>query len=205
MTPLFSSPSGGTDMSELSDFDAPAVRKPPPEPPKTEGIQPMPEATKPVVGQSPRAIVFAETDMGRIATGLNVFIHDFLPKLSKEQLHKVVSALPAGTLEDTGQGYGANFSLADEIGLQIVAVQNLRQYVFPNGHLRESCNIREAKEVLTTCNVMIKTMIDNHDRIMSMERMRAVEAATVDTLVELDDDLKEQFLERLRARLEGLT
>jgi hypothetical protein len=205
MTPLFSSPSGGTDMSELSDYDAPAVRKPPPEPPKTEGIQPMPEATKPVVGQSPRAIVFAETDMGRIATGLNVFIHDFLPKLSKEQLHKVVSALPAGTLEDTGQGYGANFSLADEIGLQIVAVQNLRQYVFPNGHLRESCNIREAKEVLTTCNVMIKTMIDNHDRIMSMERMRAVEAATVDTLVELDDDLKEQFLERLRARLEGLT
>jgi hypothetical protein len=205
MTPLFSSPSGGTDMSELSDFDAPAVRKPPPEPPKTEGIQPMPEATKPVVGQSPRAIVFAETDMGRIATGLNVFIHDFLPKLSKEQMHKLVSALPAGTLEVTGQGYGADFSLADEIGLQIVAVQNLRQHVFPNGHLRESCNIREAKEVLTTCNVMIKTMIDNHDRIMSMERMRAVEAATVDTLVEIDDDLKEQFLERLRARLEGLT
>lgn len=188
-------------MAELHDFDAPAVLKKPPEP-KTEGIQPLPPAIEPVVGISPRSMVFAETDMGRVDHGLQVFIHDFMPKLNKEQLHKLLSALPAGTLEVTGQGYGADFSLADEIGLQIVAVQNLRQHVFPNGHLRESCNIREAKEVLTTCNVMIKTMIDNHDRIMSMERMRAVEAATIDTLVELDDSLKEQFLERLRVRLE---
>ena len=194
-------------MTQLSDFDAPAVLKPPPEPPKTEGLQPMPAAveTHPIVGVSPRSAMFAETDMGRAATGLHVFIHDFLPKLSKEQLHQLVSALPAGTLETTGQGYGADFSLADEIGLQIVAVQNLRQHVFPNGHLREGCNIREAKEVLTTCNVMCKTLMDNHERIMSMERMRAVEAATVDILIELDDGLKERFLERLRARLEGLS
>jgi hypothetical protein len=192
-------------MTELSDFDAPAVLKAPPEPPKTEGLQPMPSATAPIVGVSPRSTVFAETDMGRTATGLQVFIHDFLPRLSPEQLHRLVSALPAGALAVTGQGYGADFSLADEIGLQIVAVQNLRQYVFPNGHLREDCSIREAKEVLTTCNVMIKTMMDNHDRIMSMERMRAVEAATVDILIEIEDGLKEQFLERLRARLEGLS
>lgn len=193
-------------MSELSDFDAPAVLKKPPEPPKTEGLQPMPEVvTRPIVGDSPRAAMFAETDLGRCATGLRVFIHDFLPKLSKDQLHQLVSALPAGTLAVTGQGYGADFSLADEIGLQIVAVQNLRQHVFPNGHLREGCNIREAKEVLTTCNVMCKTLMDNHERIMSMERMRAVEAATVDILVEIEDGLKEQFLERLRVRLEGLS
>jgi hypothetical protein len=195
-------------MSELSDFDAPAVLKAPPEPPKAEGLQPMPDALDardgPLVGISPRSAMFAETDMGRTATGLSVFIHDFLPRLNKEQLHKLVSALPAGTLEVTGQGYGADFSLADEMGLQIVAVQNLRQHVFPNGHLREGCNVREAKEVLTTCNIMIKTLMDNHARIMSMERMRAVEAATVDILVELKDELKEQFLERLRVRLEGL-
>lgn len=196
-------------MSELSDFDAPAVLKAPPEPPKAEGLQPMPDALDaldgPIVGISPRSAMFAETDMGRTATGLSVFIHDFLPRLSKEQLHKLVSALPAGTLAVTGQGYGADFSLADEIGLQIVAVQNLRQHVFPNGHLREGCNIREAKEVLTTCNVMCKTLMDNHERIMSMERMRAVESATVDILVEIDDGLKERFLERLRVRLETLS
>jgi len=192
--------------SDLSDFDAPAVLKPPPEPPKSEGLQPMPDVLEgPIVGISPRSANFGETDMGRTATGLHVFIHDFLPRLSKEQLHKLVSALPAGTLEVTGQGYGADFSLADEIGLQIVAVQNLRQHVFPNGHLREGCNIREAKEVLTTCNVMCKTLMDNHERIMSMERMRAVESATVDILVEIDDGLKERFLERLRVRLETLS
>lgn len=192
--------------SDLLDFDAPAVLKAPPEPPKSEGLQPMPEIeTAPIVGISPRSAMFGETDMGRTATGLQVFIHDFLPRLSKEQLHKLVSSLPAGTLAVTGQGYGADFSLADEIGLQIVAVQNLRQHVFPNGHLREGCNIREAKEVLTTCNVMCKTLMDNHERIMSMERMRAVESATVDILVEIDDTLKEKFLERLRVRLETLS
>lgn len=191
-------------MNDYSAFDAPATPQPRPQL-KTEGLQPLPPAEKPITGESPRNTVFAETDMGRAANGLNVFIHDFLPKLSKEQLHRLVSSLPAGSLETTGQGYGADFSLADEIGLQIVAVQNLRQHVFPNGHLREGCNIREAKEVLTTCNVMCKTLMDNHERIMSMERMRAVEAATVDILMDLGDDLKELFLERLRARLEGLS
>lgn len=193
-------------MNDYSGFDAPAVIRPKPAPVemKTEGIQPMPPASQPVLGESPRTAVFAETDMGRVDQGLQVFIHDFLPKLSADQLHRLISALPAGSLTTTGQGYGADFSLADEIGLQIVAVQNLRQHVFPNGHLRDGCNIREAKEVLTTCNVMCKTLMDNHERIMSMERMRAVEAATVDILFELEDSLKEQFLERLRARLEGL-
>lgn len=190
--------------TNFSDFDAPAVPKPAPPPPKTEGLQPLPPASDTPNGINELAMVFAETDMGRTSTGLNTFIRDFLPKLSKDQLHRLISALPAGTLEVTGQGYGADFSLADEIGLQIVAVQNLRQHVFPNGHLREGCNIREAKEVLTTCNVMIKTLMDNHDRIMSMERMRAVEAATVDVLIEVNDALKEHFLERLRIRLEQI-
>lgn len=187
--------------TDFSAFDAPAQRKPAPEVLKSEGLKPLPATEDAPVERGP---VFAETDMGRVATGLNAFLHDFLPKLSTEQLHRLVSALPAGSLEVTGQGYGADFSLADEIGLQIVAVQNLRQHVFPHGHLREGCNIREAKEVLTTCNVMIKTLMDNHDRIMNMERMRAVEAATVDVLVDLDPTIKETFLERLRVRLETM-
>jgi hypothetical protein len=187
-------------MTDFADFDVPAEPKAPPAPLKIEGVQPLPAAAD---SQAEHGLVFAETDMGRVATGLNAFIHDFLPKLSKEQMHRLISALPAGVLEVQGQGYGADFSLADEIGLQIVAVQNLRQYVFPNGHLRDGCNIREAKEVLTTCNAMVRTLMDNHDRIMNMERMRAVEAATVDVLIELDDALKEKFLERLRARLES--
>lgn len=189
--------------TDFSDFDVPAEVKPTPPPAiKHEGLQPLPA---PVEDGPERSVVFAETDMGRTASALNSFIHDFMPRLSPTQLHSLVSSLPAGMLATTGQGYGADFSLADEIGLQIVAVQNLRQHVFPNGHLREGCNIREAKEVLTTCNVMIKTLMDNHARIMNMERMRAVEAATIEILVELDDSLKEQFLERLKARLELLS
>ena len=175
-----------------SDFDAPAQPKGKPE---VEVVQ---------VTTMPRNAVFGETEMGRIALGLNSFIQEVLPRLSEEQLHRLVSALPAGVLEHSAQDYGADFSLAAEIGLQIVAVQNLRQHVFPNGHLREGCNIREAKEVLTTCNVMIKTLMDNHDRVMNMERMRAVEAATVDVLIDLDPTLKEAFLERMQSRLEAL-
>ena len=113
-------------------------------------------------------------------------------------------AQAAGTVKPDGTVV-APVSAFENRRSQIVAVQNLRQHVFPNGHLREGCNIREAKEVLTTCNVMCKTLMDNHERIMSMERMRAVEAATVDILIEIEDGLKEQFLERLRVRLEGLS
>lgn len=142
-----------------------------------------------------------------IQTALARFIKDTLPHLDAEQQRLLASKLPADLfLHNTGQNstYDANFSVADELTLQIQAVQALRQHVFPGGRLKPDASIREAKEVVTTCNQMIKTLMDSHQRVMNMERFRAVEQATLDVLGELGDDLKEQFLARLEIKLEEI-
>ena len=48
---------------------------------------------------------------------------------------------------------------------------------------------------------MIRTLMDSHERIMNLERMRAIEAATLEALAEVSDDMKEQFLVRLEKKL----
>lgn len=137
---------------------------------------------------------------------VGVFIRDIIPKLTAEQCLQVLDALPRELTQpkEDGPEYSADFSIAEEISLQLAAVQAMRSHIFPDGRMRSDTNIREAKDVLTTCNQMIKTLMESHGRIMNMERMRAVESATVEVLIELGDDLKEKFLTLLAARLESV-
>lgn len=148
------------------------------------------------------ATMAAEAVMIGIQTALDRFMKETLPHLSRSQQEILAQRLPGDLfLLDGEQTYDANFSVADELSLQIQAVQALRQHVFPGGRLKQDASIREAKEVITTCNQMIKTLMDSHERIMNMERMRAIESATVDVLSEMSEKDKEMFLERLELKL----
>lgn len=178
----------------LQDFDVA------PDPPKAP--EPLPE--QPVMIAGHRA-THDEVQMLKVEHALQTFVNDYIPLLNDDQMHVLISALPARAAEGAGGGYDASFSLANEISMQIQAVNGLRDYMFPNGKLRDKATTREAKEVLTTVGVMIKTLMENHEKVMNMERMRSVEAATIEVLQEMGDAQKEKFLVALQRRLEGIS
>lgn len=156
----------------------------------------------PEVDGAAAAMMASEAIVIGIQTALDRFMKETLPHLSRSQQEILAQRLPSDLFTSDGeQVYDANFSVADELSLQIQAVQALRQHVFPGGRLKHGASIREAKEVVTTCNQMIKTLMDSHERIMNMERMRAIEAATVDVLGEMNEKAKEMFLQRLELKL----
>lgn len=121
--------------------------------------------------------------------------------------------------------YDETFSMADEVKEVMAAVRLLRKSIYAVGgrKLREGVTISEAKDVISMSNTMINTLMKSHEKIMNMERYRAVEQATVDVLRELDGDRKlvaalekfheggckgdgplvENFITALELRLEG--
>jgi hypothetical protein len=175
-------------MSDLSDFDV--------------------MATAPGSGLTahPDTIVAAETSAIALNTALDRFIKGCIPHLDPTQLRRLADNIPRSLLgiDAPSQAFDQNFSIADELTSQIQAVQALRQHVFPGGHFKIDGSVKEAKEVLTTCNQMTKTLIDAHERVMNMERFRAVEGATLDVLADMNDELKNTFLQRLALKLEDL-
>jgi hypothetical protein len=157
---------------------------------------------------SAAAATAAETASVAQQVAVNEFMRKWVKNLTREQAQRLFDAIPHDLLTEEqidGAGntsdYGADFSLADEIGLQITAVKALRQSVFPGGRLKSDATTRDAKEVLTTCNQMIKTLMDSHGKIMNMERFRAVESATLDVLADIEPELKERFLVQLESKL----
>lgn len=175
---------------DYSAFDALANHEAP-------EIEELPDVKEVLSGAAREALML------KVAAALNTFITDYLPKLSKDEIIRLRDALPPWAFMKSAdvQQYGADFSMEKEIGLQISAVQALREHVFPNGIMRHDANVREAKDVLATCNQMVKTMMDSHEKIQNMERMRAVETATVDAMLELSEEQRKRFLELLEIRL----
>jgi len=88
--------------------------------------------------------------------------------------------------------YDETFSMAEEVHEVMKAVKLLRKSIMaPGGKaLKKDITTTEAKDVISMSNTMINTLMKSHEKIMNMERYRAVEQATVDVLRELDGDEK---------------
>ena len=88
--------------------------------------------------------------------------------------------------------YDETFSMAEEVHEVMKAVKLLRKSILaPGGKaLKTGITTTEAKDVISMSNTMINTLMKSHEKIMNMERYRAVEQATVDVLRELDGDEK---------------
>ncbi|MCB0386764.1 MAG: hypothetical protein KDD43_15325 [Bdellovibrionales bacterium] len=112
-------------------------------------------------------------------------------ELSQGQVTRILSILSEKSWLDevTSVDYGADFDLNQEIGQMIGAVRALRARVFVNGKLAEGISVKEAKEVINMANPMINTLMKNQKELMSMDRHRAIEQATVDCLKELAADI----------------
>ena len=121
--------------------------------------------------------------------------------------------------------YDESFDLSKEISEVLKSVRLLRKSILsPSGKsLKSGVTVGEAKDVISMSNSMINTLVKTHEKVVNMERYRAVEQATVDILRELDSDrefmrelnehieaggsgegpLVRKFIEALEVRLEG--
>lgn len=97
--------------------------------------------------------------------------------------------------------YGASFDIKEEVQMQIMAVRAMRNAVMPNGRVRPGLASREMKEVVTASSTLLNTLMKTHDKIMSLERQRAIEEAVTTSIQTLPEEQKKQFLATLAENL----
>ncbi len=137
------------------------------------------------------------------------FLENVLPVMNPDQLTELAEELMSlGVIKesDDGEGveYDAKFDLTEEIGMQLKMVHALRRKVMVNGTIRSGVSAREVKEVVSTTSTMLNTLMKNHEKMMSMDRQRAVESSTISVLRELGNDgLVDKFFEKMGEALEG--
>lgn len=107
-------------------------------------------------------------------------------------------------MQATATNYGAEFDLAEEVEQQIKAVRAIRANVFDsNGNLRSSVSSREAKEIISTGSTMLGTLMKYHEKVMNMERLRKLEQAVIEALMDADEAFKDKVMENLEQKLEA--
>ena len=101
--------------------------------------------------------------------------------------------------------YGPDFDMGEEVRMQIAAVRAMRESVMPNGVVRAGVPTREMKEVVTASSTLLTTLLRTHEKVMSYDRQRAIEQATVAVVQELSEEYKKVFFERLEEALDAIS
>ena len=63
---------------------------------------------------------------------------------------------------------------------------------------------REVKEVVTASNTLLQTLMKTHSKVLSYDRQRAIEEATVETMKALPDEERATFFSLLEANLAAI-
>jgi hypothetical protein len=101
--------------------------------------------------------------------------------------------------------YDANFSMAEEIQSQIMAVRAVRNKIMnADGSLSRDITTREAKEVVSSGSTLLTTLMKFHEKVQNMERLRLLETAVVEVLEGVDEDVRDQVLHRMEEKLANL-
>lgn len=129
-------------------------------------------------------------------------------------LHPLVDFYPnifakASNLTDSASddpGYGADFNLSDEVNSQIRVVRSLRNMIMDQetGAIKEGHSARDAKELISSSNTMLASLMKFHDKIINQDRIRAVEQATIEAVKDLPQESQDRFFDRLEAALESV-
>jgi hypothetical protein len=149
----------------------------------------------------------------QIAVSLTEFINVTLPRLSDKQLEHLVSVLSGYRMLDVvcqsclqqqedGVIYDETFDLKTEIAAQIQAVRALRSQVMDGNRVRQGVTARDMKDTVATTTSLISTLMKYHEDMMSLDRRRAMEQATIAVLQELGGDaVVDRFTALLEERL----
>lgn len=127
-----------------------------------------------------------------------------LDKSQRARLVKVLggSQTPAAASSPLINPYGADFDLAQEVGEQIKAVRAIRQQVMnTDGSVAEGMTPRDMKEVVSSGTTLLSSLMKFHKEVINMDRLRKLEQAIIDVLMEEDEDLKNRVVAKLEERL----
>ena len=153
--------------------------------------------------------VDSSPDPSLIEQDFERFYFNVLPHLLPDQASKLIQKISLLELIPDQRGnsaYGASYDLKQEIQGLIDAVRALQNSVMHDGKMRQDVTPREMKEVVTSTAQLMNLLMKYHRELLSMDRMRALEQATVEVLQELSDRHGEQivstFVKMMEDRLE---
>lgn len=137
------------------------------------------------------------------------FYFNVLPHLSSEQASSLMDKIMMLDLipdyRRDAVEYGANYDLKQEIQGLIDAVKAMQDSVMINGRIRNDVTPKEMKEVVTSTTSLMNLLMKYHRELLSMDRMRALEAATVEVLQQLGDrhgeKIVSEFVKMMEDRL----
>ena len=126
-------------------------------------------------------------------------------KLSREQISYLLDALTLFVPREKQIEYSADFDFAEEVGQQIAAVRAMREKVMdPSGQIKDEYSARDVKEVLASSTTLLSTLMRFHEKIVSIDRQRAIEQATVEAIRSLPDEQQEKFFSVLEDQLQKI-
>ena len=145
------------------------------------------------------------TDLALISHQLHEFLSGVLPRLTESMVEALLDAMHAqgiGTTDVPQLEYDESYSLKDEMTMMLVAVRAMRNEILDGDRLRKNVGVKDLKEFLTSSSSITSTLMKNHEKLMSMERHRAIEQATIETLKEIGgDEAVDRFLALMEAKL----
>ena len=145
-------------------------------------------------------------ELGELVKRVTQFKNEFTASQIQE-MYDALRPLLKKASDGAENMYGTDFSIADEINELLLTSRAMRRSVMTSsGDIQQDISTREVKEVLSSSTTLINSLMKSHEKVMSMERFRAVEAATIDTLLEVgDNELVEQFMSVLTAKLDVIS
>ena len=144
----------------------------------------------------------------RISVALHEFLDDTLPQLTQSMRDTLVDRMREHGMASSSEGvtefeYDENYSLKDEMATMIVAVKAMRGEIFDGNRLRNGVGLKDVKEFVTASNSIMSTLMKSHEKLMSMERHRSIEQATVEVLKEIGgSEVVDRFVTLMESKLE---
>jgi len=118
------------------------------------------------------------------------------------EMRKLLDVLPA---QESAQEFGADFDMSAELSNQLNALQAVRNKIFSvDGRLADGQTIKDAKDFMSSSSALLQLLHKSKAELINIERLQAVEEATIETIKELGEDKTKLFLKNLHERLERI-
>lgn len=116
-------------------------------------------------------------------------------------LQAIYEKLPEELIET--ENFDEKFSLREELNIQMTLVRGLRKAIFnAKGEIRQGYDLDDAKQVLTASKDLVRILQTSQRELVNQDRMQAIELAFTDTIMELPQELRESYVEKLALYME---
>jgi len=118
------------------------------------------------------------------------------------ELRNLFEILPASL---DGQVFDADFSMAEEVTMQLTVLKAVRDKVISHeGKLVSGQTVKDAKDLIQSSASLLQLLQKLRNEIINSDRLKAVEDAVITTLKGKDEEVLLEFMDNLRENLERI-